>query len=292
MKANVALPYLVPAAGRFEAPEWLIASPSYSGQLVDEVKGWDYSTNLSLSVCIESNLEAAVSDCGLGAGPSLGGFIVWRSSSTALRGTSDVVVLKTGRNQVGLDLIGIEIGGQLEIEARVVFLAGYAVSELAPTRRGALLWSEKRTTRLEGTADRFPIELRDFKKAGLRGADGAWVLHWDSKDPEWSASAAVRLWLNSRHPMADRLAGELPDSDGMSVLRYDLTRQLIDEALDNDDLSDREWPAGSLGAALLERVKSVFPGLSLEDCRAMRRDRRDDYESAIQQTTGMLKGKD
>jgi len=273
---------------RFEASSWRIGTASYTGSLDGELPGWDFSSNLAVGVRLQADLAGARSDCGLPADSALAALIHWRSSRTNLRGGSPKVELVEGINELHLDLDGGELGGRLELEVRVVLDEGQGDEPLAPTQPGSILWSERGSVDLEGQAERFPVELRDFRAAGLRGAGGAWVLHWDSTDPEWSASAAVRLWLNSRHPIVERLIEETPDPIALSVLKHDVTRQLIDVALDNEQLVGQEWGAGTLGAALVERVGAVFPGLSLDDCRALRRDRRDDFESALQAGTGLL----
>lgn len=290
MTSSISYPYLRPNANRVTASEWRVASTGYAGPLVPDLPGWDYSTNLAVAVQLDVELLGILADCGIGGRSRLGGLISWRAEKTSLRGSSTVEVLGSGINTLGLDLLGAELGGRLELEARVVLLDPDGGGELSPRLVGSILWSEKRSIRLEGVADRFPIELRDFTKAGLRGAGGAWVLHWDCRDPEWSASACLRLWINSQHPVADVLTCDSPDPNVMSLLRHDLTRQLVEEAIENEELTDSEWPPGSLGAALLERLRGVFPGLSLEDCRSMRRDRREDFESSIQAATSMLRG--
>jgi hypothetical protein len=289
MKPALSYPYVRPAPERVSTGDWLIATPLGSGLLGEELAGWDYATNLLVSVSLKLDLSAVLSDCGLGSDSKLVGLIFWRSARTGLHGSSAAKRLVDGENCITLDLMGSELGGRLDLETRVVLIEAQAGSVLSPRRAGSILWSQKRAVDLEGTADRFPVELRDFQKAGLRGPDGAWVLHWDSHNPDWSASSCVRLWMNSRHPVATILTGAKPDPRTMSVLRHDITHQLIDEALDNDELSESDWPAGSLGAVLLERVNAVFPGLSLNDCRALRRDRRDDFESAIQSATSIFK---
>lgn len=274
------------------ASEWQVSSATHRERpLPAELEGWDFFTNLAIRVRLEASLNEARQDCGLDSSCVLNGLVRWRSSRTGLQGASESLPLVQGTNNLLLDLDSSELGGRLSL--RVVVTSGKAIdgkNPLAPHRTGVILWEEFRSVVLEGEEERFPVELHDFKGEGLKGPGAAWVLHWDSTDPERSASAAVRLWLNTRHPALEKLIGAELDPVVLSVLKHDVTRQLIERALDTEELADSEWSPGSLGAALIERVKAVFPGMSLDECRAMRRKSPDDYESRLQNASGLLSG--
>lgn len=252
--------------------------------------GWDFFTDLTVSARLTTDLRGALADCGLPPHAPLVGLISWKSSRTGLRGCSQPTLLSQGETRLTAQLPGRDLGGHLDVTLRVALGVSIEADPLSPRRAGSTLWSEGRSIALEGVADRFPVEVRNFQKAGLFGPQAAWVLHWDSEDPEIAASAALRLWLNSAHPaVADLVKGSAGDPTLLSFLLHDVTRQLVDRALENDRLSDGvNWPAGSLGATLIQRVRSVFRGLSLSECRAIKRDQPDDYETAIQCATGLL----
>lgn len=289
MSSQVSLPYWTPAQNRIILSNWRISTPFGSGPLQEELRGWDFATNLAVAVQLDVDLNGALEDCGLSNSSELIGLIRWQSTRTGIRRSSSPMRLVDGTNELHLDLLGTEIGRKLLFEAAVVVQdPGNGSTGFAPTRPGSILWREKTSVLIEGDAERFPIELRSFKAAGITGADAAWALHWDSVDPNSSAGSAMRLWLNSDHPVAAKLTASEPDAAVLSVLKFDLTRQLIQQALEMNDLTDGQWPEGSLGASLLERIHAAFPGYSLDDCRTLQRDSREDFETAIQSVTAML----
>ena len=290
MSRQLFLPYRLPQPGRFESRNWEIRVGSEVQPLPSVLDGWDFSTDLRISVQLQCELRKVFTDCGLPSHAPLVGVITWKSSRTGLRGCSSPVLLAEGTCYLSVELLGKELGGHLDLQLRVALGAHIESDPLSARRAGSTLWSESRSIILEGIADRFPVEVRNFQKAGLLGPQAAWVLHWDSEDPEVAASASVRLWLNSSHPVfADLVMGAGANPATLSFLVHDVTRQIVDRALQNKELSDDvEWPAGTLGATLMQRVRSVFPGISLEECRIIRREQPDEYESAIQTATGLL----
>ena len=258
------------------------------------VKGWDYSTSVHARFTCRVDLAALLRTTHLGDDARIRLVLRWRSTTSGIRGVSAGTVVDEGESVDELALDGSELGGDLLLDAALILdSAGSAPGSLAPHRPGSVLWSLRKKLELEGDRERFPVELISFRQAGLRGSKGTWSVKWDSQDLEHAVGSAIRLQLNLDHPMA-RAAAKAPDDpkneELIGVLRWDITRQLITAALDDEEnfhtLDD--WPDRTLGAALASRIRTVFPGRSLEYCRDLRFKHRQDFETVLQTATGLF----
>lgn len=292
----VVKPFLVPDPGRFKIEGWELSSPVLGAVEGETVEGWDLNTALSVTARLSADVAGALDDCQLGAGSSLAASLRWRSTRTGLRGVTAATTVSPGPNVLTTTLEPTQLGGTLVVEAIIHLGDAVSPAELAPTESAALLWSDRHSWLLEGEGPRFPVELVDFRRSGMRGSEAAWALHWYHKDLDAPVSSAVRLRLNRKHPAVRRmLNGERDDlqaAAAKSVLRRDLLRELVEVVLGDDDFdTDSEaWPEGSLGRSLAITMAGAFPGLSREDLRAMREYEPDDLESSIQEVTGFLAG--
>lgn len=288
MSTEIAYPYLRPPADSVSNVTWSILTPHFEGALRSELKGWDYATDLTIRVKFMTDVSKIARACQLGDGLQLTAVLNWFSSQTKLRGSSVRVPLITGANTVELQLDGGDLGGILVLTLEILLArVGQSESPLAPSKPGSRLWAFTARTVLEGDAARFPVELRDFKATGLRGTGALWALSWDNPDPGTPSSAAIRLLVNSKHPRREALLGPDSDTSIESMLELDIVRQLIDHAC-TTEFEEGTYPEGTLGAAIMERLRAVFPDLSLEDCRTMRRNDRHDFETQIQEAVGFL----
>ena len=259
-------------------------------------KGWDYATLIDVGFRCVVDLPAlldSVSLGSLGRGSVLHLLLKWHSTNTGLRGAGEPQKVEEGPAEAQLQLDGNSLGGVLFLEAAIIlFSASGGHGPLAPTRPGSILWSESRRLDLEGEGTRFPVQLVSFEKAGLRGPNAVWCLRWDSTDYEQAAGACLRIMLNRDHPKAEAAAREPDDRENagtMQVLRWDIARQMITAALDDvAGFETLDWPEGSLGAALAARIRTVFPSLSLAECRALRRTGPEDFETSLQTTMGLF----
>lgn len=257
------------------------------------VEGWDYSERVHVRLTCRIDLAALLDVIGLEDDAQIRLLLRWRSTASGIRGVSDGSVISRGESRDEVDLDGAELGGDLLIDAMLVLdSAGRNPSVLAPHRPGSILWSQRKKLELEGDRERFPVELISFRRAGLRGPTGAWSLKWDSQDLEHAVGSALRLQMNIDNPTS-RAAARAPDDPKnaqiMSVLRWDITRQLIVTALDDkENFHTLDWPERSLGAALAARIQTVFPGLSLDECRVLRRMHPEDFETSLQTATGLF----
>ena len=285
--------YLRPDADAIEQQRWQVR---VGGREVRglTVEGWDYSTPVNVRFTCRVDLAALLQSVNLGVDARIRLVLRWRSTASGIRGVSEGAIVDEGEVLAELALHGAELGGDLLVDATLILeSAGTAPGVLAPHRPGSVLWSLRRKLELEGDRERFPVELISFKQAGLRGPKGTWSLKWDSRDLEHAAGSAVRLQMNLDHPLS-RAAAKAPDDpknyEFIGVLRWDITRQLITAALDDEANFHTldGWPDRTLGAALAARIQAVFPGRSLEDCRYLRSKHSQDFETALQTATGLF----
>jgi len=283
-------PFLVPRT----APDvtWTLtpAAPSVTveeGRLV----GWDHTCDLSVGVRAVLEPAELAAACGLGEGTVLGLALGWRASGSGLRAQEVVCELSpSGVTEGSMQLDGTDLGGVLRVSATVVVVRAVGGGPVSPSRAGAVLAQQSRTWMLEGVGDRFPVELVDFGVAGIRDHRAAWVLRVDRTDPTWDVTAAVRLQINRGHPVAAALAAGDAVPEVRSVLRTDVARQLVDLACGLRDFSVAwdVWPDGSLGQALSGLLAAVFPGMDIEEIRALREDAPEDYAAVLQGSTAFL----
>ena len=285
--------YLRPDAGAISQHRWTVR---VGGREVagSTVHGWDYSTPVHVRFTCRVDSAALLDAINLGDDARIRLLLRWRSTASGIRGVSEGTIVGEGDSLDELALDGAELGGDLLIDAVLILdSAGTAPGTLAPHRPGSVLWSLRKKLELEGDRERFPVELISFRRAGLRGPKGTWSLKWDSHDLEHAVGSALRLQMNLDHPMA-QAAAKAPDDpknkELIGVLRWDVTRQLIAAALDDEEnfhtLDD--WPERTLGAALAARIRTVFPGLSLEDCRVLRLKHSQDFDTTLQTATGLF----
>lgn len=281
-------------------PEEVVKGPSWTicvgGTLVDgkTAEGWDYATPVDVVFRCEAAPSELHSSVQLARGSEVALLLRWHATGTGLRGAGEPRRIEGGSQEVRLHLDGGSLGGTLVLNAVLILLAPATGDSgpLAPTRPGSVLWSEQKKVLLEGDGLRFPVELISFEDAGLRGPNAGWCLRWDSQDYDQAAGACLRLQFNRDHERAAAAATDPQDPKNavfMQALRWDIARQMILAALDDETGFDSlDWPERSLGAALVARIGTVFPGLSLDECRSLRRSNPEDFETSLQSAMGLF----
>ena len=257
------------------------------------VEGWDYSTPIRVTFRCEIDLTALLGALSLGADARIALVLRWRATGTGLRGASEQRPVENSNTEVSLGLDSSVLGGALLLNAAMILTsAGPTPGPLAPTRPGSILWSEARKLELEGEGERFPVELISFRKAGIRGQRGAWSLRWDSDDLEQAVGSCLRIQMNGDNARSRAAAldpGNARNAEFMNVLRWDVTRQMINAALfDEERFRTLDWPERSLGSALAARIQTAFPNMTLEECRTLRRTRPQDFETSLHTATGLF----
>jgi hypothetical protein len=287
-------PFLLPNPSRVTAGAWTVMTHGQQLEQPSILDGWDYLTPISVSRRLEVDLPGICSDCGLSGSTQFAVTAQWRSTWTDQRGWMVPVQLSAGPTVIAVDLPPAELGGSLHIETCVILLQADGTSDaLAPTRPGSILWRNPYSLVLEGEAARFPVELVEFGRAGIRaGSRAAWILYWHPEDLEAAALGTVRLCLNAEHPLIRRMVdGDRHDpliAAVLSALRFDVARTLIHGALRHEQFTDEEWPEGSLGAVLTNLVHTLFPGESVESLRSYQTLAREEFDARIQAGTRLF----
>lgn len=276
MTRAVSLGYLTLPAEVFGEPRWSV-TPAGQEPLSNPVAvaAWQYTTDLLVERLITCDSRVLREQAGLASSDELRAVVTWTSTSTGLQGSSGVVSLKNGVNEVSVTIPGVETGGSLKL--RTVIAAGVKADaqrqDLAASRSGAVLYTDDWIVHLEGDASRFPTEALSFSATGLGDPGTAWRLIVDTSDLDASALAAIRLIVNTDTEAHHRLTN-LADTEQAEITRrfmsYDVARQLVLAGLAQEELTSIEYEPGSVGSVLRSRLKGYFgaEGDAVEPLRA------------------------
>jgi hypothetical protein len=288
------------------APFRLAASTSVTGEpwcfagsgapVGDRAEHWDPDLTLRLDRRVHIDIEAVLASTGVGSADRLALAAAWKSDRTRLRGPGMSVPLTGRRGQtevsLSLDVPGHLAGGSLELRTALVRAgAGAEESPIVAARAGAVLWSERSSVALEGSAARFPVTVLDF--AGVPGLDdrAPWALEWSPQDLDQPVLGAMRLLVNSTMPAAAAISGsDDPESAIGTMVRFDVARCLIHGALEEEEFVDgsRDFEVDSVGRMLRELIEDYWPGVALDLLSRRRRETPHRFESELQARTGLL----
>jgi len=157
------------------------------------------------------------------------------------------------------------------------------VGELAPTVKGARLWQNVWSVRLEGGRARLPMEAVSFSK-GSRGHMTAGALYQVQvvDDAALDFEEAVCVYLNSDFPRFVS-AVERGDPVVTGMLWDAVVRQLLNFGLSADFLDEQgEWQEGSLGAQFFSWIGAIFPNEQPARIKGFRDENSGLFEARIQ----------
>lgn len=264
-------------------------SPLADGQPAAE--DWTYYDDILIKCSFELELEQALGRLRLPASAGLGAVLVARSSGTPLIIASDVCILRGGRQHIYFTVPGTQVSGALSLEFQISLLSpgNRLESPLAPKRLGNTVFRVERKILLEGIAPRLPMLPVSFADHGIVGSDKSlWWLRLTTRDLSASASSAIWLWLNVDNTFIMQLLenGENPESAAwLRFLEIDFMRQLLREALGNDELSlEVPYAEESLGYVLSSLVRLL--GNSLEQLRLRYQEDPGRVEAELQAKVG------
>lgn len=254
----------------------------------DPVTLWDYLSSFSISSEFRVDDELLVESTGL---PNVG----------VLAATVQIDCVHTGFRQ--LESRVLQPGSALTVSVHV---PAHSVARSIEVRRGLTLavdlpnspatvahrkgsrvfWEERRTKfELEGSGAGFPIEAFSFAAAGYP-ANAAWKLNFAADDLERPFMGAVRLLINTSHPLSsEMLSGER----GLiqSVVFHGILEQLLLTVADSEAETNVAFEEGSVGAVLSD-LTQTYLGRNLHDAVARLRSDRSAMLARIQDVTGFL----
>jgi hypothetical protein len=269
-----ARPHLVALQDRVEAGPWIPDGSSVP--MTDQpLVGWDPSVDIRLTRTVRVDAAGIRLDCALPEAAPLSLAIVWACSATSLRGATTQAVTPDLGDDVGVQLVGAELSGQVVVRLQVVLSSRVeGVSQIAPFIAGSILWEDEQVVVLEGQSARFPMEWLDFAASGWLPAGAGWFLDWSPDEPEMPALGAMRLYINSGHESLSRALAAANPTAAERVVReaieFDVARTLVTRALASDEFwrNSSESEPGSAGDSVATLIGALFPNDTLEGLRA------------------------
>ncbi len=271
MSSYVSVGYLQPQSHRVTSGEIQFAAGGHrpeGGRMPD----WHYLSDVSVEWPISVDLAGIKQDCELPDDAQVGAVLSWRSDRTNLRSSIPATPVVHGENVLQVMIPGLTLGGTLTVEiALILRRSGTAISPLAPSRSGSLLWGHSEQLVLDGSGGRFPTIGIDFSAEGIAGDSiGLWYLHVLDSDLQANCTSAVTLYMNSVNPSIQDIltTGGARNSQLIKFMMYDVYRQLMMAAIRNDEFDDRlRYDRGSLGEILVTLLKIFFPGNDIGQLR-------------------------
>lgn len=272
------------------AEPWHLIGPQ-RGLLPVCLPEWDPATDISLSRTLRLDVAAIWGACSLAADDALLIVAEWTSEGTNLKGyvRSEPISFSTEAivNLV-LDIKGKNLAHAVVVRCRLVLLPGSYPREspLAPSLHGSVLWNDEHRLVLEGEGSRFPMEQIDFASLPGIPLGASWHLDWSPLDPEMPLSAAMRLYLNSRHVHVIQAVAASEPTEEQLMLRktilWDVARQLVVGMLDNPDFTVGGHGEGTLGRAVSVMLQIHIPGETASGLRSLKESRPAVFESVLQ----------
>lgn len=289
MKTKVA-PFKTSPDSAVRHAGWHLVTNEGEEPLGEDVRAWDYQTTLTVSAAVSIEREELLRRCELHDASDLRVIVLAKSDHTNARGVvASVEVPHQARYDLAVTAVlpGHSLGGRLDLVTQLVALSPVGETPLSAQRRGSILWQTRHRTHLEGAGSRFPTDAADFAVVRPQLKNAAWFLQVDTTDPELSFMSAVRLTLNSGLGEVQRLLAGSGDADVkllMRTIRWDVTRQLIDAALDWDAIEDSpaDFDATTVSGVLRSLLAQVWPHESPSLLRHRRSDDRQLFETEIQ----------
>lgn len=280
MKRVQRRPYLTPLPDRIVVEQWQQLVGEQFVPLQRRLPGWDAGSDICVRSEVFVNVKGIYQDCRLENDARLRLVLLWESSGTKLRGSSDAVDFSNNGDSGTVSLTA-NIDGKLLADKLILFVkllfinSGSTRHQLIPRTAGSiLLETPPYEIQLEGDGARFPIEVVDFTTTHFPHNAG-WFLSWEPEDLDQPLLGDVRLYINSKHPQIASAVSDLQrETEGIrEAIRLDLAQTLIRGALSNEDFlhnPDRYAP-GTIGAAVRAMIRLYFEGYQLDSVQTLMR---------------------
>jgi hypothetical protein len=287
-------PFRLAADVSVAAEAWLLDESA----VLDVLDDWDPDRDLDLTRRVTVNLADVCISAGLPLDAPLALLARWRSDVTRMGGSASVDLPPGSRRgeqdvEMRVRVPGARAGGTLSLETLVVLRSPTTgTSHAVASRAGAILWRDITTVALEGGAARFPMSAASFAVLG-HVPDGAWwYVDIASASFDTPFLRAIRVLVNSDVPgLSDALrtdSGLAQSAAVTSMLVNDVSRSLIAMGLAGTDaLVPDEIEDESLGAAIMESIRNVWPGAPLMSLVERWKSDRTLMEAEIQAQLGL-----
>ncbi|MCL4876221.1 MAG: hypothetical protein KJ064_06170 [Anaerolineae bacterium] len=272
------LPYRTPTPDCIKINEWMqLGNDDDLIPLGTVLPDWDPAVSIRASAYCELDVERIFEECSLNPTARLRVAASWFSPGTMLRGSGSSADFTCSQPYQNLDLSinaeGIKLAKSIEIITQLILLTpGNEARPFSPKMPGSILFQDKYSVTLEGDGARFPIEVVNFEETSYFQSKAGWILYWNPDDLYQTVLGDIRLYINSQHERVKRAVSEnlAEDFDIREAIRIDTARIMLYGALNNADFVEnpKQYPDGSVGAAIRRMINLYFPGDSLSDLRA------------------------
>lgn len=251
-----AKPYLVPDPSAATFGTWMLRTGGGWETLGDQIVGWDSWTDLEIRRDVQVDLVRMRAEAGLPGPIPLKLTVSWTSSSTQMSGVATQQTLpSSGVAVVDALLPGGQVGGVLDINTTLTVSTEWEAPAGMAHEPGAILLANTWRLALEGTGSLFPVSVVDFSHT-MFDPDASWhlttstdleapflgrfLLSVNTRDRELMEAVSAKV----RTPRQDALVTDLHHGVAQLILR------LAQEVNLGDPLSERDWPADSVGDIL------------------------------------------
>lgn len=277
-------PHRVAAPSAVEWGEWWIEHHGSRFPMAEKVDGWDYATEVRVGrpVCI--SLPQFVETTGIEDLSDVELVAIAECRSTQYRTVARINCSESGGEgnmTVALRLSPGEFASEVSLATHLT-LARYrpASPDRTAVWKGARLASSKtETLRLEGDAGRFPTEPVAFSALYL--AYAPWSLQCTFEDLDESFMGAVRLFINTEHPVGRLALDPVGAKQVGPLLRTDVVRQLVAEAARRtSELPSSTFEEGSVGEVLASMTQ-FFLGRDLRAATQLYKEEPNQFELVL-----------
>lgn len=293
-----ALPYRTPPEDVIDAQSWILVTEDGELTLPEALADWDYQMNLRLRRAVQIDLDRARTEAGLPRDASLALATVWTATGSNLRSPAQRhLLVGRGRREVevSFDIRGTDLGGLLQLDTALVL--SERLNDAPPSaahRAGSVLWSDRRSLRLQGDAPQFPVAVVDFSATSIPDHAGWHVQIGD--DLHAAAMGNVLLLVNEQNTVvasAFRNAAKPRPIDRvvLSAVYADVARTMLEHALSIDEFVDgATFEADTLGNTLMSLFGQWFGDGSISDARLRLQRSPSHFASDVQHAARVFEG--
>ena len=272
---------------------WFVVTEAERRPVGPLLLGWDYNQALRIGSSPTVDLDELLDSTGLTDLEHVHLVLIVDCAPTARRFVASTPVLDYLSDVDPFLTVAIPQGSvalELKLTCHLALLADVAAAGVSASRKGSRL-AESPTFKLmlEGDASRFPTEALSFEE--LRWEPAAWSVRIVVEDMNEAFSGAVRLILNTDHPVGSALASMEPRTYGAiaSVLRVDIVRAVLLEAIER--ISERAgsttgFDEESFGA-VAEQMSNDYFATGLLSLAELRRSDSSRFERVLQGSVGI-----
>lgn len=268
--------------------DWQFALNHQVSRPIDETLAeWNHFSAVGVTCALTVNIDEVRRSLEIANDLVLSWFLVVKCRPSPVALSSQPHPLVDGRQEISLLLPAGSVSGQLHLEISLIVTepSKIYVDNFAPSKVGQTVFRSKTRLILEGEGGQLPFLPVSFSDQGIPHSESSlWWLRFLTRELDESANSALWLWINTDNPELEPL---LQQSDNLNsllwlkFLKIDFMRQLLSEALRNNDLDTKiTYPEDSLGEMLSGLVRLV--GSSIQDVTAEYEDDPGRVEAKLQ----------